>query len=105
MNSKGSFGEASPIYLRASIIEAVLLSCITESSFFKINQYVQRVVPTSNSSLRKYIFHLIDNAFISYNGDKKTYAINSSGLKLLDIIYSLQNNGPLGYTDLVIKIN
>ena len=105
MNTRGYLkNNMNPIYLSAPIIEAILLSCINDSSFYKINLNVQRVTPTSKSTLRKYIFDLINNAFISYNGGKKKYIINSSGLRLLDKIYSYQSNGS-GYTDLLIRIN
>ena len=106
MNTGGSFeNNMNPVYLKAPIMEAILLSCINDSSFSKIDLNVQRVTPTPKSTLRKYIFHLINNAFISYNGRDKKYVINSSGLSLLNMIYSYQKNGSIGYTDLCIQIN
>lgn len=75
------------VYLKVAIIEPILLACMNESSFSEIHLTCKRVVPMPDLVLREYIYYLIDNSFISYNGSKKTYCIEPSGLDLLSHIY------------------
>lgn len=71
---------------------------------FEIYSIVQNIVPISESALRKYIFYLINSSFISYDGRKKLYVIESGGLNMLEVIYDQIEKRTVEYTDLMIKI-
>ncbi len=94
----------NPIYLKVSITEPVLLACIHGSSFSEIYLSVQRVIPTSELTLREYIFYLLNSSFISYNGVQKIYFIEPAGLELLEIIYVQAGRRIVEYGDLTLKI-
>lgn len=95
---------ANPVYLKTAITEPILLACINGSSFSEIYLSLQRVIPTSELVLRKYIFYLANNSFISYNGIRKIYLIERDGLDLLEIIYIQTERRIVDYADLTIKI-
>ena len=92
------------IYLKVAEVEPILESCIYGSTFSEIHSIVQKIIPISESALRKYIFYLINNSFISYNGGKKLFVIESGGLQLLEFIYAQIEKRTVDYTDLMIKI-
>lgn len=92
------------VYLKVSITEPILLACINGSLFSEIDLSVQRVIPTCELVLREYIFYLVSNSFISYNGIRKIYLIEPAGLDLLEIIYEQAKRRIIDYVDLTIKI-
>ncbi len=93
-----------PLYLKVSIIEPILLACIYGSSFSEIKSSLQKMIPTSELDLREYIFYLIDNSFISYDGSKQIYSIETDGLDLLEIIYFQLEKSIVDYIDLTVKV-
>ena len=92
------------VYLKVSIVEPILVACIYGSTFNEIKLTLQRVLSTSEINLREYIFYLIDNSFISYQGSKKTYSTEVDGLDLLENIYTQAENGIIEYQDLTVKV-
>lgn len=94
----------SPIYLNVAITESILLACIKGSSFSEIEFHIPRVIPTSKAGLRKYMHHLINNSFISYNRIRKVYLIEANGWDLLYSIYSQRESLISDYSDLTIKV-
>ena len=95
---------ANPIYLNTVITELILLACIKGSSFSEIELCIPRVISTSGIILREYIYHLVNNSFISYNRVRKKYLIDIGGWDLLYIIYSKRENSIPNHADLIIKI-
>lgn len=96
--------ENHAIYLKVAEVEPILESCIYGSTFSEIYSIVQKIIPISGSALRKYIFYLINNSFISYDGAKKLFVIEQGGLDLLEVILVQIEKRTIKYTDLMIKI-
>ncbi len=96
--------DSNPVYLKVAIIAPILLACIHGSSLFETYKSVQRVIPTSESIFREYIFYLLNSSFISYNGIEKIYVIEPPGLELLEIIYVQAERRIVEYSDLTLKI-
>lgn len=102
MNIESSNKEESCIYLKVSIVEPILLSCVNGVSFSDILHNLQRV--TTEKVLKEYLFHLVDGLFITYNGEKKVYLICNCGLDLLRLIYIQVQRKIVDYSDLSIKV-
>src|SRR6188508_3334623 len=96
--------DMNPIYLNVAITESILLACIKGSSFSEIEYHIPRVISTSKAVLRKYMHHLINNSFISYNRIRKVYLIEANGWDLLYSIYSQRESLVSDYADLIIKV-
>ena len=94
----------NPIYLNVAITESILLACIKGSQFSEIEFHIPRFIPTSKTELRKYMDHLINNSFISYNRIRKVYLIEADGWNLLYSIYSQRESSVSDYADLIIKV-
>jgi len=94
----------NPIYLNVGITESILSACIKGSPFLEIEFHIPRVIPTSKAVLRKYMHHLINNSFISYNRIRKVYLIEANGWDLLYSIYSQRESSVSDYADLIIKV-
>jgi hypothetical protein len=105
MENESDVAKTDSIYLKVSIVEAILVSCIDYASFSDIHSYLQRVFPNiSESGAKEYLFYLINDAFISYNGSNKIYSISQDGIDLLEIIYSQKNVRVIDYLDLTVKV-
>ncbi len=104
MNAESNNKKKSCIYLKVSIVEPILLSCIDEPSFLDIFSYLQRVIPTTEVVVKEYLFHLINSSFIKYVGAKKIYLICENGIDLLNVIYTQRKGKAVDYTDLIIKV-
>ena len=104
MNREPINEDINPIYLNVAITESILLACIKGSSFSEIEFHIPRIIPTSKAVLRKYMHHLINNSFISYNRIRKVYLIEANGWDLLYSIYSQRESLVSDYADLIIKV-
>jgi hypothetical protein len=104
MNHEYTNNSTNPVYLKVVIIEPILQACIDGSSFIEVYLSVQRVIPSSELVLREYMFYLLNSSFISYNGIKKKYIIEPSGLDLLEVIYVQAERRVVEYSDLTLKI-
>ena len=104
MSQEDTRKKKDTIYLKASITESILLSCLNESFFSDINTRLQAVMPSSELILREHLLCLVNNSFISYHRIKKLYKVEPRGLELLYMIYTQRNLTARDYADLVIKI-
>jgi len=105
MENESKVSKTDSIYLKVSIIEPILVSCIDYASFSDIYSYLQRVFPNiTEHEAKKHLFYLISGAFISYNGSNKIYSISQDGIDLLEIIYSQKNVKVVDYSDLTVKV-
>jgi hypothetical protein len=102
MNTEFSNKKESCIYLKVSIVEPILLSCINGVSFPDLQLNLQRVA--TEMVLKDYLFHLIDGLFITYDGKKKIYLTCNFGLDLLNLIYIQKERKTVDYLDLSIKV-
>lgn len=102
MNTESSNKKESCIYLKVSIVEPVLLSCIDGASFLDIHLYMQRAI--TKRVLKEYLFHLINSSFITYNGKKKVYLICNCRFDLLRLIYVQRERKIVDYLDHSIKV-
>lgn len=57
-------------YLKISIVEPILISCINDVSFSDI--HLELVELAFETILKEYLFYLVDGSFIRYNGEKKS---------------------------------
>lgn len=100
-----NISKMNSIYLRVSIVEPILISCMDKASFTDIHGYVQRALPnTTESETKEHLFYLINGFFIKYAGNSKTYSISQEGIDLLDIIYSHKNIRIVDYSNLTVKV-
>ncbi len=76
MDSKRQQQKCHFIYLKVSITEKILMACMAGSPLSEIVSRVQIVIPTSEMGVRKYIFYLVNNSFILYDGIKEIYFID-----------------------------
>ena len=72
--------------LEAVVVDQILSLCVNEVEFSELIDMMQRTATFSRHILKKYLFHLIDYDFISYQGKSKVYVITRVGLDLLSII-------------------
>ncbi len=73
--------EAPP--LEAAIVEPILEACVSEASIIELTCAAQKLLPTSYSTLKKYLFYLIEFDIVAYRGQKRAYVITYNGLSLL----------------------
>lgn len=102
MNAEFSNKKENHIYLKVSIVEPILLSCMNGVSFPDIQLHLQRV--TTETILKEYLFYLVDGLFITYDGKKRVYLICKYGLELLNLIYIQKERKIEDYFGLSIKI-
>ena len=105
VNRKRNNESVNLICLKVAITESILLWCLKGSSFSEIESHIPRVISTSKTVLREYMYHLVNNSFISYNRVRKVYLIEANGWDLLYRIYSQLESSILVYTDLIIKVD
>lgn len=94
-----------PVCLRVAVAEPILLCCINEASFSEIYLNIQNIIPISKMILKMYIFHLVNNAFVSYNGIRSAYVTEDCGKDLLEVIYTQRRKTQTNFSDLMIEID
>jgi hypothetical protein len=94
-----------PVCLRVAIVEPILLCCINETSFSEIYLNIQNIVPIPKKILKMYLFHLVNNTFVSYNGIRYAYLTEDCGKDLLEIIYTQRKKTNMNFNDLMIEID
>lgn len=104
MNESVDNAETSPVYLKTSIVEPILVSCDKKESFSNILYFVHKSEFIPEAVLRKYLFHLINGSFVKYDAGKKIFILCHSGVELLYVIYSQIQDNPIIYQDLTIKV-
>lgn len=96
--------ETSPVYLRTCIVEPILITCLKERSFYDIYNSVQDIESISERTLRKYLYHLINEEFLKYHAERKVFVTSSWGADLLVLIYNQIQQNQTFYLDLKIKV-
>ena len=105
MENESDISKLEPVYLKVSIVEPILVSCIDDASSSDIYSYLQRVFQNMpESDVKEHLFYLINGAFIRYDGSNKTYSISQDGMDLLVVIYSQKNVRVVDYLDLTVKV-
>jgi hypothetical protein len=94
--------EEGSIYLKISIVEPILVSCIDGVSFPDMILKLQEI--SSKTILKEYLFHLVTGLFIKYNGKKKIFQICNCGLELLYLIYIQKRRNIVDYAALSLKV-
>ena len=102
MNAEFTKKKEKGIYLKVSIVEPILATCINGASFPDIQLNLQRV--STEMVLKEYLFHLVNGLFITYSGKTKVYLIGNFGLELLSLIYIQKQRKIVDYFDLSLKI-
>ncbi|CAN5784116.1 hypothetical protein BH23THE1_BH23THE1_24290 [soil metagenome] len=102
MNTEYNNNKINRICLKVSIVEPILLSCIDGMTFPDIQLNLQRV--TTEMVLKEYLFQLVDNMFITYNGKKKVYLVCDRGIDLLRLIYIQKERKIVDNLDLYLKV-
>lgn len=75
--------ETSPVYLRTCIVEPILITCLKERSFYDIYNSIQDIEAISERILRKYLYHLINEGFLSLPCREKSFCYKSMGCRSL----------------------
>jgi hypothetical protein len=69
--------------LKGRIVEDILLYCMNYASILELSFELQRILPLPFSSIKTYLFYLIDYGFISYNGQKQMLLTEKKRFELL----------------------
>lgn len=102
MNTEFCNNKEDSIYLKVSIVEPILTSCIDGAIFSDLSLNLQRAV--TEESLKEYLFHLVNGLFITYNREKRIYLICDYGIDLLKLIYIQKERNIVDYMGLSIKV-
>ncbi len=102
MNTEFCNNKEQSIYLKVSIVEPILMSCIDGALFSDLSLNLQRAV--TEKRLKEYLLHLINGLFITYHGKKRIYLICDNGIDLLGLIYIQNERNIVDYLDLSIKV-
>lgn len=94
-----------PVCLKVAIAEPILLCCINEASFSEIYLNIQNIIPIPKMILKMYIYHLVNNAFVSYSGSTSAYLTEDCGKDLLEVIYTQRKKTHTNFRDLMIEID
>jgi predicted transcriptional regulator len=78
--------DIKPPNLEASIVEPILTICIDGSSIFEISWKIQTITRLSHTTIKRYLFYLIDYEVIIYEGQKQTFKTTNEGHNLLGLI-------------------
>ncbi len=60
------------------------------------------MLPINYSTIKNYLFYLIEYEIISYNGQKKIFTIDDEGFDLLKMIYKEIQQGKKDIKDITI---
>ena len=71
------------LVLHAAIFQPILIACMTDMTFASLSSTICRTLPNSKVLIKKYLFYLIENELISYNGKNRVYITNVKGIRLL----------------------
>lgn len=105
MNEDIRGAETFPIYLRALIVEPISQACSKEASFVSIYKSIKYFGDISEDLVRKYLYHLINDNFLSCEGHKNVFVLLPSGVELLVVIYTQIQQNPNYHRDLRIKVD
>jgi hypothetical protein len=70
-------------WARGDIVEYILSLCLTGATYEDFLEWMAVLSPTT---LKKYLFYLIEYDLILYNGHKQVYFIKDRGLDILSAI-------------------
>jgi predicted transcriptional regulator len=85
--------------LDVNIVKHVLEICSNDATIIRLIRNIRNI---SYYTLKEYLFYLITCDLISYNGEKKVYAIKYEGWKLLLMIKSAKHIIDTGNRNIVI---
>jgi hypothetical protein len=88
--------------LRASIIEPILLSCIDGINNFELESIIKIILPLYYTTIKEYLFYLIDYELVSYNGKRRKFSIEYGGFGLLDMIDEEKRREKIGIDEIMI---
>lgn len=71
------------LVMQAAIFQPILIACMTYMTFSGPSSTVCRTLPISKVLIKKYLFYLIENELIYYNGKNRAYTTNVKGIHLL----------------------
>jgi predicted transcriptional regulator len=91
-----------PPDLEASIVEPLLTICIDGSSIFEISWKIQTIIRLSYTTIKRYLFYLIDYEIITYEGQKQTFKTTNEGHTLLDLIDNEKRQENMDIRDITI---
>ena len=69
--------------MQASITQPILIPCMTDMTFSDLNSIICRTLPISKILIKKYLFYMIENELIYYNGKNTVYTTTVKGIHLL----------------------
>ena len=69
--------------MQAANFQPILIACMTDMTFSDLNSTIRRTLPIPKVLIKKYLFYLIENELIYYNGKINAYTINVKGIHLL----------------------
>jgi predicted transcriptional regulator len=94
--------DIKPPDLEASIVEPILTICIDGSSIFEISWKIQTMIRLSHTTIKRYLFYLIDYEVITYEGHKQTFKTTYEGHNLLGLIDKEKRQGNMDIHNITI---
>ena len=82
--------------LKGIVVENILLCSIDYTSILELLFEIQSLLPLPFSSIKIYLFYLIDYGFISYNGQKHVLLTEKKGL---DLLYEINKKKKVAMVD------
>jgi predicted transcriptional regulator len=92
------------LVMQAAIFQPILIACMTDMTFSDLSSAICRTLPISKVLIKKYLFYLIENELISYNGKKRVYTTNVKGIHLLFRIELKKFNERLNLDDILLYV-
>jgi hypothetical protein len=90
--------------LQGEIVESILIYCINGISICELSFEIQKVIPLPHTTLKKYLFYLINYELLSYDGQHQIYITEDGGLDLLDRIGEEKRMTMTNTEDIVITL-
>ena len=91
--------------LYAVLVEQILQTCISESSFNELECILEEMKPfLSTNSLKKHLFYLIEHYFITYHGNNRVFVLTGAGLGLLYLIKKERKTSKGSIYDIMINL-
>lgn len=90
--------------LQSILLEPILLHCIEGCSMSDLIKVIQDnfLIPISCSTLKQYLYHLINYDLVSYNGKKNFFETKNEGMNLLFMINKEKKTIGIKSEDLII---
>ena len=90
--------------MQAAILKPILTLCIEGISICELSWKIQSIFPLPYTTIKRYLFYLIEYDVISYSGQRQKYRMELGGFGLLDLIHQEINQMGTDINDITITL-